>query len=108
MSPFCELGLRANMRLGSKGLGKQPDREFDRISGRDPFQVAPATAKGIRVVPMLREGSPRRALSYFWVRGTRVTRWDGWRIKARTRRGRPVRDPRDAEYAIEFAERELA
>jgi hypothetical protein len=37
-----------------------------------------------------------------------LTRRDGWRIKSRTRRGLPVRDPSDAAYAIEFAERELA
>lgn len=36
-----------------------------------------------------------------------MTPWARRRIKARTRRGRPVRDPSDAEYAIEFAEREL-
>src|SRR4051812_8778906 len=57
--PTCGYGLKA--------LGTAPDRGFDRTSRRDPSSRA-ASKRGVRVVPMLREGPPTRALSSFWGR----------------------------------------
>src|SRR4051794_14026946 len=53
------------MRLSAKAPGNSADTAFDRTSRRDPSSRA-ASKRGVRVVPMLREGPPRRALSSFW------------------------------------------